>query len=289
MRITNGMMVSGLMTNLQNNMERLNEYNRQLSTGKKFDVPSDDPTGAIRSMGLNTTLSNQEQYIKNVDEGITWLGVTEEALSQVTDVVQRTRELAVYGASGSLSDTDRQAIADEVKELRENITELANTKYGGRFVFSGNKTLQAPYPTSDSEYKGDSGKIKREISMGTEVTINMDGSYFEGLLAEMGELADNLTTGDTEAISNTDIGELDQEIDTLLRLRSETGAKQKRFEMTKKRLDSDKIKFTKLLSQNEDVDIAETIMNLQMSENVYRAALSSGGRIIQPSLVDFVK
>ncbi|PRX32577.1 flagellar hook-associated protein 3 FlgL [Orenia metallireducens] len=288
MRVTNGMMVSNLMNNLQNNMERLDEHNRQLSTGKKFDVPSDDPTGAVRSMSLNTTISNNEQYVKNSDEGLLWLQTTDEALSQASKVLERTRELVVYGANDTLSAIDRKGIKDEIVELKENLTEIANSNINGRYLFSGNKTLNEPYPTSDSDYKGDYGEISLEVSYGTELTINQNGSFFKDLLDELSNIADNLDNNPSK-LSDENLENLDISTDKMLSIRAENGAKQKRLELTKDRLEKDYIKFKNLLSKNEDVDIAETIMNLKMSENVYRAALSSGSRIIQPSLVDFVK
>ncbi|SJZ44252.1 flagellar hook-associated protein FlgL [Selenihalanaerobacter shriftii] len=289
MRVTNGMMTNNLLKNLSDNMERLDKFNRQLSTGKKFDMPSQDPTGVVTSMGLKSTLNSNEQYIDNIDQALTWTSTTENALKNATKTLQRTRELAVYGANDSLSDSDRNAIADEVEQLREGLTEVANTDYNGRYIFAGYKTTTEPYPTADSNYQGDNGAIDREITRGVEMKINQDGAFFKGVFDEMKDLVTDLRNGNGDAISNTRIGNLDKKLNKVLRLRSEIGAKQNRLELTKSRLDEDKIKFKKLLSKNEDVDIAETIMNLKMSENVHRAALSSGARIIQPSLMQFLK
>ena len=140
----------------------------------------------------------------------------------------------------------------------------------------------------DYIYQGDKGNITREISSGSNLDINQTGEYFEKPLANLKRLANNLRSGEATRISEDNIENLDQNIDELLSMRSEVGAKQKRMEMTRNRLESDKIKLKELKSENEDVNIAETIMDLKMSENVYRAALSSGSRIIQPSLVDFI-
>ncbi|GAB6100037.1 hypothetical protein JCM16358_19160 [Halanaerocella petrolearia] len=388
MRVTNSMMTSKLMENLNNNRERLDKFNRQLSTGKKFSRPSQDPIGVARSMDLNNTIEKNEQYTKNVDEAIAWTEATDSAYKQAGNVLQRARELAARGANGSLSKQDRQAVADEISELRKSLVGVANTTYNDRYIFGGNKTKVEPYNDSPSSisvsdpvndpnaslnyngdinikvdgtlinnpgpsvsvnnsdslndiatningltgvsasvgsdntlevtadngkkisvednsgdnvvqklgiknkkytYEGDGSKIKREISPGVEMQINQSGSYFEDPLATLDKLANDLSNDNGKAISQQRINELDQNIDKLLRKRSENGAKQKRLETTKSRLESDEIKFKKLLSKNEDVDIAKTIMNLKTSENVYKAALSSGSRIIQPSLVKFLR
>jgi flagellar hook-associated protein 3 FlgL len=289
MRVTNGMMVNNLLKNLSGSRDRLDEYNRQLSTGKKFDMPSQDPTGVARSMSLNSTLNGNEQYTDNIDQAITWTETTEGALSDATGILQSVRELAVYGANGSLSDTDRKAVADEVSELKDSLSEIANTSYNDKYIFAGHKTLNKPYPTAASTYQGDDGKITREIGSGVKMDINVDGGFFGGILSEVGDLVNNLNSGNTDAISNQSIAELGDSLDKVVRLRSEVGAKQNRLDLTKNRLEDNEIKFKKILSKNEDVDIAETIMNLKMSENVHKAALSSGARIIQPTLMQFLR
>lgn len=282
-------MTSNLMQNLNNNRERLDKFNRQLSTGKKFSRPSQDPTGVARSMDLNNTIENNEQYVKNVDQAIAWSQATDSAFNQAGKVLQRSRELAVRGANDSLSESDRKATAKEIDELRKSLTEIANTKHNDRYLFGGTKTKVKPYEDADSDYQGNQGAIKREISAGVEMQINMSGQFFKGALDKLKDISQDLKNGNTDEISNTQLGKLDKSIDNLLQKRAENGARQKRLEMTKGRLEEDQIKFKKLRSENEDVDIAKTIMNLKTSENVYKAALSSGSRIIQPSLADFLK
>ncbi|MBM7557473.1 flagellar hook-associated protein FlgL [Halanaerobacter jeridensis] len=297
MRISNEYMANNLIKNLNENREKLNEYNEQLSTGKQFDLPSDDPTGVATSMNLDSKIEQNKQNIRNIDEGIGWSESTDSALGQMTEVVQRARELASRGANGSLNEADRQAVADEIHQLRENVVEIANTTYNDRYIFSGQKTQIKPYkgindfsahPSGDG-YNGDNGDINRKISSQSSLKINQSGENFEDILDHLNSLENDLRNDDAKSISNNRIDELDEDLDTILQMRSENGARQKRMQLTKNKLEEDKIKFQKLLSQNEDVDIAKTIMDLKMSENVYRAALSSGGRIIQPSLVDFIK
>ena len=289
MRISNEYMSNNLLKNLNNNKEDLNEYNNQLSTGKKFDSPSDDPTGVAKSMDLGATIGQNEQQLSNVEEGLAWSKATDSAMEQGGKVLQRSRELAMRGANDSLSQEDRNALAAEVDQLRENLLEVANSQHNDRYLFAGQKTKIKLFADVDGDYRGGQGEINREIANGTKLGINTTGGFFSSALDSLGNLSDDLKAGNTDEISNQRLGELDKNINTLLEKRAENGARQKRMEMTKNRLEEDKIKFEKLLSQNEDVDIAKTIMDLKMSENVYRAALSSGSRIIQPSLVDFIK
>jgi flagellar hook-associated protein 3 FlgL len=290
MRITNGYMSNNILSNLNENLENLNKYNEQLATGKKFNLPHQNPTGVASSMGLKTNIENNQQYMENIDNGISWLGSSDSAFDQADKIIKRTSELAVKAANtGGLSKQASQAIADEIKQLRESLVDVANTTYQGKYIFAGTKVLTKPYPDADSDYQGDGGSIKKEIAKDTEMSINKTGEFFKGLFDKMEDLIDNIEDGDGEAISKESLADLDQNLNDLLTIRSEFGAKQNRLEMTKGRLTDNDLQFRELLSKNEDVDIAETIMNLKMSENIYRSALSAGARIIQPSLMDFIK
>jgi len=92
---------------------------------------------------------------------------------------------------------------------------------------------------------------------------------------------------------NDRMGELlkdaDREINNMLRVRAEIGGKINRTELTLNRIDADNYNFTKLLSENEDIDMSEAIMNLESEKNVYRASLAGGAKVIQPSLIDFLR
>ncbi|NLV63245.1 MAG: flagellar hook-associated protein FlgL, partial [Clostridiaceae bacterium] len=109
-----------------------------------------------------------------------------------------------------------------------------------------------------------------------------------GLLATFDAMITALNAGDSEAAGNM-LGRIDDDINNILRVRSGVGARMNRLELTANRLEDDFINFTSLMSKNEDADIAEVIMNLMNEENVYRASLSAGARVIQPRLVDFLK
>jgi flagellar hook-associated protein 3 FlgL len=148
-------------------------------------------------------------------------------------------------------------------------------------------------PATAVIYSGDSGILNREIGVGITLSINVTGAQvFSGasnIFDSLIMLRDNLIAGNTAAISTGDINNLDRSIDNVLAYRAEIGAKINRLELHKERLGDMRVNFTKLLSANEDADMAEVIMNLQIQENVYRASLSTGARIIQPTLVDFLR
>lgn len=309
MRVTTGVMVDNMMRNLQKNIRRLDEYNRQLASGKKFENPSQNPIGAINSVSLNSSLANIEQYIKNIGSAKDWLENTESLLKSQGDILQRARKLAVRAANDTLDDNDRVYIQEEIRELRDELINIANSKVAGKYVFAGQMTKIRPgdpVPFTEGAngeivFNGDHKEIKREIGAGIEIVINIDGERafketidtlkaFDELLGREDSSSDGI--GNVGSVNLNDfsavIEKIDELIDNNLQHRAEIGAKVNRLELSLNRAEDYKLHTRKTLSENEDIDIAEVITELKMQESVYRASLAVGARIIQPSLVDFL-
>lgn len=305
MRITNTMVVNNMMYNMGNNLGRLDKIQQQLATGKKINTASDDPIVASRALKMRTDVAEILQYRKNVDDANSWMEITESTIASIGDLLQRARELAVQGSNDASTDDDRKKIASEAKQIKEQIIQLSNTTYAGRYIFSGYKTDQSLIDETTGMYNitiETSGAlredIKYEIGIRDKININVLGSEVFGGVGTAGTAPkmiqdlDNFITGlnnsDTTAIGAS-ISSMEDNIANLLMIRSDVGARTNRLELTKNRLAADETNFTKLMSQNEDADLAEVIMKLKSEENVYNASLAGGARIIQPTLVDFLK
>ncbi|MFS8639889.1 MAG: flagellar hook-associated protein FlgL [Symbiobacteriaceae bacterium] len=294
MRITGGMMITGLLRDLRRAQEALSTFQNQLASGKRVQRPSDDPVATVDSMRLRARIAEVERMQKNAEHARDWLETTDAALDQATQILQRARELAVRAASGSLPDSSLEALRAEVEQLRAHLVEVAKTTLGGDYIFSGFLTDTAPYSIDGngnvSPYQGDSGRIEREVAPGVRMTINVLGDeVFDDAFTALHNLINDLQNGDTAAISQSRIGELDKAIDQVLRLRAEVGAKVNRIELGLNRMMEIRIDTERLLSEVEDVDVAETVMRLSVSEAAYRAALMAGARIVQPTLMDFLR
>jgi flagellar hook-associated protein 3 FlgL len=150
MRITNSMMVSGMMRNLNNNLNRMDKIQNQMATGKKILKPSDDPVGMAQVLKLTSDITASEQHKKNVDEALSWLETTEMAVTQLKDVMQRVRELTVRGSTGSLADEDKQAIQKEISQLKEQIVTIGNSTFAGRYIFGGYNTMGHPFTVEET-------------------------------------------------------------------------------------------------------------------------------------------
>lgn len=289
MRITSNAIMKNSLKNFQYNLSKMEKFNEQLSTGKLFTVPSEDPIGSMRSMQLQKIIKENEQYISNIGQGNTWLKLTDTALSEAIETLQRAKELAVAGANDSLGSEEKKAISLEIQELTEHLVQVANTTLGERYIFSGQKTTTSPYTGPTSTYQGASNFINIQIGDNVSMPINIPGDLiFDQALSALGDLKTALDNDDTAAV-NASVSSLDTGLDGFLEARAETGAKLNRLELAESRFKSSELNYTELLSSYEDVDIAETIMNLKMQEAVYNASLSAGAKIIQNTLLDFLR
>lgn len=315
MRITNIMLTSNFLRNIYVSLRRLEEAQDRLASGKEVQCPSDDPVRVVCALALRSDLGEARQYIRNIKDARAWMEVTEGALGNATEVLQRARELALYGATDTLPQESRKALAREVEQLKEQLGLIANTTLGGRYIFGGTQTGEPPV---GEEYKdvwqqeapegyvyndfwqGNDKPIKYEIAPNVAIPVNCsnaeklfhgdNGSEVKpGAIAVLHKLAYFLEENRLGSEISQCIGEIDQVIDNVLATRGEFGARVNRTEMALDRLQQNEIKQTELLSQAEDADIAEAIMNLKNQENVYRLSLATGARIIMPTLVDFLR
>lgn len=293
------MMVDNFMKNFQSNLQKLDKTQNQMASGKRIRFPSDDPIGAAKSLRLRSDLQHLDQYKKNIDDGLSFLETTESALNNIGDILARIRELAIYSVNDILTLEDKQKIKSEIVELRNQIVQEANSSYSGKYVFAGYQTDKPPYEIMSTmfgdviNYTGDNGKMEYEYSPQNTIQINFTGpDVFNtplDLFVVLRNLEDDLDAGNTSDITNLRLGEIDQCMANIIKVRAELGVKVNRLEAAKTRIEEDIVNFTEILSKTEDVDMAEIIMNLKMQENVYTASLATGARIIQPSLLDFLK
>jgi flagellar hook-associated protein 3 FlgL len=294
LRVTQNILNQNLLFNLQRTNKTMDRLQEQVSSGRAINKPSDNPVTAVRSMFYRSSLNEIDQYKRNADDGISWMTTTDESLDEVTSVLQRVRELTVQGASGTNSETDRYAIAEEINQLKEHLGEISNSQIAGKYIFAGSDVKTPPYNSATNEFSNtNTEKLELVVGQNNTVQINVHGTdVFNndgtgGIFKVLSDIVADFRSAN--ASSSDHIVRLDSQIDNVLKERSELGARMNRMELSISRLEGLEVSTTRLLSGEEDVDMAEVITNLKTQENVQRAALSVGARIIQPSLVDFLR
>lgn len=144
-RITYGMINANVQRGIQANAQRVDQSMTQLSTGKSIRRPSDDPVGASMALQLRTQLSKNDQYFRNMEDGLGWLSTTETSMGTGNGALQRARELAIQGANDTYGAKERVYQRNEVRGVLEEIVSIANTNFKGEYIFSGTQTQVPPF------------------------------------------------------------------------------------------------------------------------------------------------
>ncbi len=299
------MVANNSLRNLSESYRRMDKYQTQINTGKKITRPSDDPVVAMKGMFYRSNLSEVEQFKRNLSELYLWMENSEAGVEQTNTGLQRVRELTIQAKTGTLSPEDRKAVAREIEQIQHDIVSIANTQVAGRYIFHGTDTNNPPVtegtPPQVAANLKDSNiqNYNVEVSRGVSMKANINPSNVFGQ-----ELFDTLTKlqaamdPDSEAAQKFDpatlnmddlLKDLDKSMDSLSAERSELGARYNRLEMIDERIAQQEVIANRVLSDNEDVDLERAIVDLKVQETIHRAALGVGARIIQPSLLDFLR
>ncbi|WP_186580799.1 flagellar hook-associated protein FlgL [Aquibacillus kalidii] len=305
MRVTQGMLSNNMLRNMSNSYNSLGKYMDQLATGKKINKPSDDPVVAMKGMNYRSELKNVEQYQRNISEVHNWMDNSDSALDQTTSTLHRLRELAVQSANGTYDKDQREAIAAEVDQLKEHLVGISNTKVNGKYIFNGTKTTgDGPVKldangmvisTPDQEGLIDSKKtVLIEVSRGTSIQANIDPtsiftkSFFEEIENFSSALKADEVNFDQSKLG-TAISKMDDNINVVVNARADLGARMNRLDLIENRVADQEVSATKKMSDNEDADMEKVMIGLTAQESIHRAALSAGARVIQPTLLDFLR
>lgn len=290
MRVTQSMLSNNMLRNLSNSYAKIGKYQDQITTGRKFTRPSEDPVATVKGMSYRTDLNKAEQFIRNMQTVNTWLDTTDDALDQVGNALQRVKELIVQAANDTNTPDDRQKIQEEINQIKKHLRDLANTKVSDKYIFSGTNTFTPVFDSSGLTNVNENS-VSIEVFDGITLNVNIAGkTLFGDIDTFMNDFSNTLLDPNSsgEDISKK-LGDLDNHISAVLAARADVGARQNRVELMTNRLSSHEINITKRLSENEDVDYAEAITKMITSESIHQAALSVGAKIIQQTLVDFIR
>ncbi len=285
MRITNRMLHETALRNLTANAGAMAQVQERISTTRQLVRPSDDPARVREAVKLHDTLAAIDQYVRNIDVASRTVGAAEDALGSAGEAIQRARELAVQGATDSLSTADRASIAIEVNQLLDQVLAASRARLGDSHVFSGHRTDLPPFAIATGAYQGDAGAILARIGPGTTMPVNVTGdAAFGPALAAIEQLRAELAAG--TRVSGGTISALDAAQGAALDARAVLGVRQAGLDATRDTLDRDALAARALLSELEDVDLVAAISELSERQATYEAALRVTGLILRTSLVD---
>jgi len=281
---------------IQKLTEDLKNINEKIASGKTINRPSDNPIGLVDSMGLKTTLSQLEQYQRNIDYGMSWLNHREAALSEIGGLIDRAYEISVQTANDTQSAESRANVAAEVGQLLDQTIDLANTDVGGNYIFAGYRTKTTPFSKTvvggieTAEYLGDTNDFQIQIGKDETLTIGRNGQNTvmdSNVFTALGTLKKALEDNDVATIRQQ-MSELKSAADALDNQVADTGAKVNRLETRAQVVSSLTLSVKERLSDVEDSDLAEMVIELKQRETAYQAALATAARLQAISILNYL-
>jgi flagellar hook-associated protein 3 FlgL len=269
-------------------MEQIRTAQRVASSGKKISRPSDDPSTMADIMDARQILSTIEQYQRNIDKAELHFKALSTTFAAVDDFMQRASNIAAgAGQDAQLNTT----LANDLDLIRSQVLQLANQRLGDEYLFAGHRVNAAPF-LEDGSYTGDQGAFRVRVSQTTEITLQVDGRTVFVDTEDIFSLLDNLQiaieNGDKDQI-NILAAALDRFKEHLQTVQAEIGGARDYLELSRKHLNRFSLTIEKNLADTELADPVAAIMELQTHNTVYEAALSAAAKLLQPSLLDFLR
>ena len=304
-RVTNLTMSASAQRTLQTQQARLAQLQDKATSLDKITRPSDDPAATAQALETRALLAANAQYGRNIDDGGSWLTAADSALGQATNVIQKIRDLTVLAGNGSLPQSGKDAIAIEMEALNQDLVSIANSKHLGRNIFAGSSDADqafTPGTPRDPSNPGAAGQpptfngagvspVERRVSATQTVRVDADGAAIFGtgvgsVFAVVSNIAAKLRSGGD---STTELGTLDTAFNAVINGRAEIGTRQAQLERAgdvntelEANLDAQRIGI-------EKADLGSVILDLKLQETNYQVALAATARVLQPTLMDFLR
>lgn len=274
---------------------RLVSAQSTLASGKKLVRPSDDPFGAHAVLLFRASKSLTDQHRKAAQAGAANLRMAESALGEIGELMKRAKVLTVQGATATVDQAGRQAIVEQIRSLKSRVVELANSKdAGGHYLFGGFRVEKMPFVVSPNppylEYQGDQGVQYVEVGPGLTLPKNIlaDEQVIDAYAA-LEDAEQRLLAGDISGLSGVTLGMIDEAVSQVQLLRAEAGSRVNQFEWAESQAAKRSDEFARQISDREDADLAQTIVEMQTAQTAYQAALAAFSSTAGLSLLDYIR
>ena len=324
MRITNASMVRSHLYDTQNNLTKMSKLNQQISTGKVINTVSDDPHKAIKIMNINNEIKYTEKYNYNIDESVGWMNTTDGALDNVGNLLGEIKETILKVGNGTYSQNEMKSLNEDMNEKIKQLADTLNSTHGGKYLFGGSSVDDAPITVIENpdgtvklEFSKDKNgqtipntdDLKADISSGINIDYNIsvgeilnikDGNgNTVNLLDEINNLStlmNDIANGDEqtaakakETLLNDTKGKIDTLFDHVVNERTSLGVRVSTAEKIKELNDEDILNIQDVLSKTQDTDVVEKFIELKSAEMIYQASIQVGAKLIQPTILDYIR
>lgn len=310
MRVTQQSASMLMVADLNSSLSSLTGLQEEAATGLSINQPSDNPAGTSQVLALNAQLGRFQQYSSNISDGQSWLNTADTSLGSAIKGLDQVQTDVLSGANASASDpASSSALAQDVLTIKQQLLGLASTTYNGSYIFSGTYGT-SPYPqgsaagvsdpTSSSydaatayAYAGSANPVTRVVAPGQSVNVSMTASQVFGsgsssVFALLDTISQDLTNGNTSALSGTDLSQLQSYISQVSQAQGNIGAAASSLSQYQSQAANMTTALQGQVSDLSDANEASVATELNLAMTSYQAALETTAKIIQPSLVQFL-
>lgn len=310
MRITNSSMIRSHMYDVQQGLQRMDNLNKQLDSQKQINRVSDDPHKAIKIMNLNNEIKYAEKHNQNVEEVVGWMNNTDANLEEFGTLLGDIKNSILKVGNGTYSDEEMKAIQAEMNEKIKALGETLNTTHGGRYMFGGTSVDEPPVQIEEKDGvvtlklnpNINSEDLKAEISDGINLDYNVsaseifnkDGKNYLDSINDLSKIMNDIANGvDVEDNKQELLGDVKKNIDDFFNhtvdTRTKFGVKVNTAEKIKDLNDENILNMKGVLSLEQDVNYVDKFIELKSAEMVYNASIQVGAKLIQPSILDYLR
>ena len=293
MRITQRAVALTSLQGLNRNLDAVGKLQTQLTSGRLINTVSDSPTGTNRAMQTRDEQAAVAQQARNISDAQSWLDQSDSTLQTMIATTRRVRDLTVQGLStGSASATSQEALAIEVKSLREGLLSLANIQVQGRPLFGGVTSGGKAYDATGAWVGQGGAPVTRRVSDSEKMRVDITGPEAFGtpgsdLFAVVNSIATDLTANPLAL--ETHLADLDAIMNTMSAAVADIGTRGARLERVAQINFDRGMALSQQLAETESIDLPNTIMRLEMQKVGYEAALAATAKAIQPTLMDYLR
>ena len=290
-RVTTQMSMASASERLQANAARVAEATQRATTLQAIAKPSDDPVGTGSSMQVRKEQAAAAQYTRNANDAVGWLATTDSTLSSAYSVLGKVRDLTVQAAnSGTMGDTDRDAFITQFRALKADLEATANATYGTRSVFAGSSTDSAAY-VPGTGFATATTAVSRRVGDDQVLRVDTPGAAVFGTGATSAfAVIDDIVADLQDGVNvNPKLGDLDTAIDTVRSAQADVGVRHAAALAAQDALKSTSVTLENRRAGIEDLDLAGAVLDLQVQQTTYQAALAVTAKVLQPTLMDYLR
>ncbi len=295
MRVTESSIASSFLFNIGETNQRITQEQTELATGKSVNTVSDNPQAANTILRLKALVSNNNQFQQNNTAAQSRAQATESAMDGFTTIMINLKGILAQATNGSLTSADQQTYADQVDQLLGQAVDIANTQSNGIYIFGGTNTLQQPITLAadgssvTANPNGITGSIKVPVNEGINQVVNLDGQQaFQGtaIFNLMIQVRDELNSGQSPTTAQA--ASVDTYVDSIANATGKAGAIMQNLDANDTMLTNQQTQLKKLLSVQQDSDIAAVTLKMNQDQLDLQAALSSGASVLPDTLLNFL-